>query len=103
MKQADGAPFLIGIADGAFDMQVIHPPYGVVNGRPEWLESIANRTSIEVPKELLTTLKARLIYAFYEQDSGLDAVPVDTVLLQPSQSPPRLMLPSGRFRLEFED
>lgn len=103
LKKADGTPFLFGVPPGAFDMQVVHPPYGVTGGRAEWLVSIAGRIPVDIPSSLVPGDKPRLIYAFYRDDKNRNAVPIDTVLLLPHQVPPRLMLPNGSFCLEYED
>jgi len=103
LKKTDGAAFMLGVPQGSIDLQVIHPPYGVVDGRPEWLVSIAGRMPMDVPKVLIPTENARLVYAFRAEDRSPDAIPVDSVVLQPKGQPARLMLPPGRFRLEVED
>lgn len=103
LRNTDGTFFLFGVQSGAFDMQVIHPPYGVTGGRSGWLVSIAGRIPVDIPVLLVPKDKPRLIYAFYGDDTNKSAVPVDTVLLQPQQAPPTLMLPKGKFTLEYED
>lgn len=102
LRRKDGShPILRGL-DGRIDMQVIFPRYGVRDGRPEWLASLAGREARAIPAELLPTNGRRLIKAFRAGD-GKDAVPADMVLVEAGKPVPKLMLPKGEFRYAYED
>jgi hypothetical protein len=102
LRTADGGhPFLLGM-QGRVDMQVIFPRYANHDGRPDWLRTLAGRSPIPVPAELLPTQGRRLIKAFRVGDRP-DAVPADIVLVEAGMPAPALMLPPGEFRYAYED
>ncbi|MFG6414392.1 hypothetical protein ACG02S_10845 [Roseateles sp. DC23W] len=103
LRKADGTAFMLGTPQSAIDLQIIHPPYGNVDGRPAWLMSVAGRQPADIPPALVPTEAPRVVYAFRADDRSLEAIPVDAVLLRPGQEPARLMLPPGRYRLQVED
>ena len=111
-KPHANAPFVLRSKDGGnpvlhgaakrVDMQVVFPRYAMRHGRPEWLETLAGRTSREIPPAMLPVSGRRLIQA-YRTSAGRDAVPTDNVLVEAGKPVPKLMLPSGEFRFAFED
>ncbi len=103
LKKAEGGYFQFGLPLGAIDLQVVHPRYGFLQGRPAWLERLAERKPVSIPPNLLSDHKVKVIHAFYVGEDSTAAVPVDTVLLEPGTPAPALMLPAGHFRLEYED
>jgi hypothetical protein len=102
MFEKSGTPLIRGHYSGAIDLQVIHPPVALKDGRPTWYSTLAQRREMEVPRDLWPTSGRRLIQAFHEND-GPTAVPVDMVLLQTGKPIPRLMLPKGNYKIAFED
>ena len=102
LRKADGGYRTIGYAEGMVDFVVVHPPYPMENGRPQWLRTLAGRVAREIPAGLLPESGRRVISVFREEDSG-DAVPVDVVLLEAGKPMPMLMLPEGKFRLTVEN
>jgi hypothetical protein len=102
LRRKDGTiPVLAGY-EYYVDMQVIFPDYGLANGRPQWLSTLADRTAQTIPANLLPTKGERLILAYGKQH-GPDAVPIDAVLVEAGKPAPALMLPKGDVRLETQD
>ena len=101
LRQASGASASLRGLGGFVDMHILHPDYGLRDGRPAWLSSLAGRTATSVPKALLSQSGERLVLA-YDREHGMDAVPVDALLLTPGVSAPAFMLPPGRFRFEVQ-
>jgi|GEM_PF-931867 len=96
-----GKPLTTGLLSGAVDLQVVHPPVKLINGRPEWLVKMS-RHSISVPQNLLPESGIRLIQAFVA-DSPADARPIDQVLIMSGKKPPVLMLPDLKVRYATHD
>ena len=97
-----GRPFVWGGNAGKVDLQVVHPPVRLVNGRPDWLLDMGRRPS-PIPPALLPTHGVRLVQAFLANEAP-DAVPVDQVLVTAGQPAPALMLPPGKpVRYAMED
>ncbi|MEW6022046.1 MAG: hypothetical protein AB1807_07895 [Pseudomonadota bacterium] len=102
LRNADGSyPILLG-AHGRIDMQVIHPRYPVLHGRPGWLVSLAGRSPAPVPAQLLPPSGRRVIKAT-PADAPEDAVPTDIVLVEAGKPAPALMLMDGKYRFSYED
>lgn len=97
-----GAPLIRGHYVGAVDIQVAHPPDGNYEGRPAWYRTLLNRRSVEVPPDLWSRSKRRLVQVFRAGDDPF-AVPVDMLLLTPGKPSRRLMVPNGDLVLAFED
>ncbi|ROI06753.1 MULTISPECIES: hypothetical protein [unclassified Chryseobacterium] len=96
-----GKPLTTDLLSGAVDLQVVHPPVKLINGRPEWLLKM-NRHSVSVPQNLLPESGIRLIQAFVA-DSPEDARPIDQVLIMSGKKPPVLMLPDLKVRYDTQD
>lgn len=101
LRQAEGASASLRGLGGFVDMHILHPDYGLRDGRPAWLSSLAGRTATSVPKALLPRTSERLVLA-YDREHGADAVPVDALLLAPGRPAPPFMLPPGRYRFEVQ-
>ena len=101
LRQADGASAAPRGLDGFVDMHILHPDYGLREGRPAWLSVLAARTPTSVPKALLPQAGERLVLAV-DREHGEDAVPVDALLLAPGKPAPPFMLPPGQFRFEVQ-
>lgn len=86
------------------DMQVIHPSYKMdpQTHRYEWLSVLAHLSPSDIPDYLLPKVGRRVIYV-YRLEEVTDAVPVDVVIVEIGRPIPKLMLPRGQFRFEFED
>ena len=86
------------------DMQVIHPSYKIDphTQRYEWLSILAGFSPTDVPQHLLPAHGRRVIYA-YRICETVGAVPVDAVIVEAGKPVPKLMLPEGKFRFEFEE
>lgn len=103
LKRPDGQNFLYGVPAGSIDIQVVHPPQQIIDGRPDWLRYLGGRSPVEIPQSLMNSSGSRLIYAFRADERAPDAIPTDIVLLRAGERPPKLMLPAGEFTLEYED
>ncbi|MFG6417320.1 hypothetical protein ACG02S_25845 [Roseateles sp. DC23W] len=101
LRKADGSARLLQLAPGAVDLQVIHPPHSLVNGRPAWLAAWAQRRPFPIPDAWLPAQGRRLIYAVH-QGHPAQAIPADIVIVEAGKPAPALMLPAGQFRFEFE-
>ena len=101
MLMADGAPLVVGEYAGKVDLQVAHPVAARIDGRPDWLRSMARRP-VAVPANLIPRNGTRLIKAYIAAEAE-DAVPVDQVLVTAGKPLPKLMLPRARIRYEVED
>jgi hypothetical protein len=96
-----GRPLIVGLLAGAVDLQVVHPPAQMMNGRPGWLARLG-RSPADIPLSLLPKRGTRLIQAFLA-DEAEDAIPIDQVLVTVSQPAPKLMLPSTKVRYAYQD
>jgi len=101
LRKADGSTRLLQFAPGAVDLQVIHPPQVLVEGRPAWLATWAQRRPFRIPDAWLPVQGRRLIYAVH-QGYPAEATPADIVIVEAGKTAPALMLPPGQFRFEFE-
>lgn len=101
LRKADGSARLLRLSPGTVDLQVIHPPQALVNGRPAWLASWAQRRPFSIPAAWLPAQGRRLIYAMHKDDP-VQAIPADIVIVDAGKPAPALMLPAGEFRFEFE-
>ena len=102
LRKKDGSNLIVSGMDGMIDMEVIFPAYGERDGRPEWLQSLAERAPRAIPPELLPASGERLILA-YAKEHGDDATPTDAVLVEAGKPVPKLMLPKGEFRYTVQD
>jgi hypothetical protein len=75
------------------DMQVIFPNYSFsdTNGRPEWISALLGRQPLAV--DLPEGHSSVVFSAFYENDPE-DAVPIDTIRLNPGSRHGFLMIPA---------
>lgn len=89
----NGAPVRSGPYTEAVDLQVIHPPVTVVQGRPDWLRDTGRR-ALAIPAELLPTTGRRLVQLFVAGEAD-DAVPLDQALVTAGGEPPVLYAPEG--------
>ncbi len=96
-----GQPVTVGLLAGAVDLQVIHPPVRMVQGRPDWLAGMA-RHPTSIPARLLRSSGTRLVQAFIASE-GDDAIPVDQVLVTHGTQVPVLLLPETRVRYAVQD
>ncbi len=94
-------PLITGLLAGAVDLQVVHPPVKLINGRPDWILKM-NRRPISVPQNLLPELGMRLIQTFVS-DSPTDSRPIDQVLIIAGKKPSVLMLPNINVRYATQD
>jgi hypothetical protein len=102
LRASDGSHPILRGQKGRIDMQVIFPRYGMREGRPEWLLSLAGREARDIPVQLLPASGRRAIKA-YRKDDGPDAVPADIVVVKAGAPVPKLMLPKGEYRYATED
>lgn len=96
-----GRPVTVGLLAGSVDLQVIHPPVRMVQGRPDWLAGMA-RHPASIPSGLLRSSGTRLVQAFIASE-GDDAIPVDQVLVTHGKPVPMLLLPEARVRYAVQD
>lgn len=82
------------LGDESFDAFVFWPRTRVVNGRPDWLESVLGRRRVTIPPALEAGTGLRLVQAFSAHEPAT-AIPVDQVLLGDARGSKMLMLPPG--------
>ncbi|NIG53387.1 hypothetical protein [Chitinophaga sp. Cy-1792] len=97
----DGKPLTAGLLAGATDLQVVHPPVKLINGRPDWLLKM-NRSPVKVPRNLLPQSGIRLVQVFVD-NSATDARPIDQVLITTGKKPAVLMLPDVKVRYAVQN
>jgi len=102
LKNKDGSNLVLSGLAGQVDMLVVFPRYGMRDGRPGWMTSLAGREPRDIPPALLPTSGRRLIKA-YRAGAPDDAVPADVVLVEANKPVPKLMLPQGEYRYSFEE
>jgi hypothetical protein len=102
LKNKDGSNLIVSGLAGRIDMLVVFPRYGMRDGRPAWMTSLAGREPRDIPPALLPTSGRRLIKA-YRAGAPDDAVPADVVLVEADKPVPKLMLPKGEYRYSFEE
>lgn len=91
-----GRPLVAGMFRDAVDLQVIHPPLRLEDGRPHWLGPMG-RSTRPIPDHLRPASGRRLIQAFIAGE-GEGAVPVDQVVAEGGGPAPPLMLPDMPIR-----
>jgi hypothetical protein len=94
----DGRP----LGDSSFDAFVFWPRTRVMDGRPDWLETVLGRRRVAIPAALTAGNGLRLVQAFRAGEPAT-AMPVDQVLLRGTSPPPKLMLSPGRHWLRTID
>jgi hypothetical protein len=102
LKNKDGSNLIVSGLAGRGDMLVVFPRYGMQDGRPAWMTSLAGREPRDIPPALLPTSGRRLIKA-HRAGAPDDAVPADVVLVEADKPVPKLMLPKGEYRYNFEE
>ncbi len=83
---------------GKVDLQVLHPPVNLVDGRPDWVTMDGYRKLVPIPDGIEATDGRLLVQAFVASESA-DAIPMDQLLLLPGQPHPALALPPGEYRI----
>jgi hypothetical protein len=99
--RVDGRPFAFGLYANAIDLQVLHPPTRLRDGRPDWLAATGRRPRA-IPPALIPKHGRRLVQAFLAGEPD-DAVPVDQVLVEADKPVPKLMLPERRIRYAVQE
>jgi hypothetical protein len=102
LKNKDGSNVALRGLAGRVDMLVVFPRYGMRDGRPAWMTSLAGREPRDIPASMLPKSGRRLIKA-YRAGAPDDAVPADVVLVEADKPIPKLMLPKGEYRYSFEE
>jgi len=102
LRQPDGACLVTGNYAGAVDLQVVHPPTKLVDGRPDWLTRRTGRVAVPVPEEIRADSERVLVEAFVASESD-DAIPVDRVMLTPGEPRLPLVVPAGEYRIVVQD
>ena len=101
-QNADRNFLVAGQYAGKVDLQVFHPATKLVQGRADWLLTLPERQSIEIPAEIAATKSRVLLQAFLAHEPA-EAIPVDQIILDPKLPNPALVLPSGEIRLVVQD
>ncbi|WP_205314123.1 hypothetical protein, partial [Rheinheimera maricola] len=78
LRTGDRGHVILGGARNYVDMHVVFPRYALRHGRPEWLETLAERRPHEIPPAMLPVSGRRLIQAYRISD-GADAIPTYNV------------------------
>ena len=94
-------PVTVGLLAGSVDLQVVHPPVRMTEGRPDWLAGMA-RHRVSIPATLLPSSGTRLVQAFIVSESE-DAIPVDQVLVTHGKPAPTLLLSKARVRYAVQN
>ncbi len=97
--RADGAFVVTGAYAGKIDMQVFHPPLTDADGRPDWLHE--GRVAVEIPEAAAAALAAdeRLLVQAFVATEPDDAIPADQIVATAGTELPRLLLPTGTYRV----
>lgn len=90
------------LGDESFDAFVFWPRTRIVNGRPDWLESVLGRRRVTIPPALEAGTGLRLVQAFSAHEPAT-AIPVDQVLLGDARGSKMLMLPPGSYWVRMID
>jgi hypothetical protein len=101
LRQRVGSDFY---SEVGYDLVVFHPRTHYENGRPTWLALGGRRKAHSVQGEVRPAEGASyLAQAFYAQEQGAEAVPVDQLEYGADEPVPTLWLPSGEFRIRIID
>ena len=82
------------LGDESFDTFVFWPRTRIVDGRPDWLETVLGRRRVDIPAKLGAGKGLRLVQAF-RADEPPTAIPIDQILLTDASRSAKLMLPPG--------
>lgn len=104
LQRAQSTYEVFGRYQARVDMQIVHPPHKIdpFTQRYDWLSILAGLSPTDVPQHLLPEQGRRVIYA-YRIHETIGAIPVDAVIVETGKPVPKLMLPKGEFRFEFEE
>jgi hypothetical protein len=102
LKRKDGAFDVTGHFAGSVDIQILHPPTKLIDGRPDWLVNGTGRTAVSIPEDIRAESARVLVQAFLQRESE-DAIPVDQVVLMPGEPRPKLLLKPGEYRIVVQD
>ena len=101
--QNSEAQFFVSASSKAnFDMQVFHPRTGYRQSRPDWLLRDKSKHLWTIPEDWLKSSLPVLIQAFHEKE-GVQAVPVDQLLITTLRNQPALVLPTGTYLVRAID
>lgn len=102
VAMAGSTPLVLGEYEDHVDLQVIHPPAHVVDGRPDWLAAMG-REPVAIPDRLLPTTGKRLVQVF-AADEPDDAIPLDQFVVTAGEAaPPLLVPPDTDLRFAYEN
>ncbi len=90
------------LGDDSFDAFVFWPRTRIVDGRPDWLETVLRRKRVPIPGKLTMGQGIRLVQAFRTGEPDR-AIPVDQILITDTRVPGVLMLPRGSYRIRAID
>lgn len=90
------------LGDASFDAYVFWPRTRLVDGRPDWLESVLLRRRVPIPPAVATGSGLRLVQAF-RAGEPVTAVAIDQVLLGGERDATTLMLPPGSYQVRAID
>ena len=93
-----GNYFVAGQYVNGVDMLVFHPRERLVGGRPAWLSMSGYRRPFPIDSAFRPKAGRTLVQAFVEGE-GVDAIPMDQVIVEAGKPVANLMLPAGRYRL----
>lgn len=87
-----------------YDLMVIHPRSRYENGRPTWLALGGRRSPHAVGCDARPTSgESYLAQAFYKEEMGAEALPVDQMEYTADEPAPTLFLPRGEFCVRIID
>lgn len=93
-------PLILGRFHGSVDLQIVHPPKKLKNGRPDWMRAMG-RIPQRSPAWIAGISKPTLLQVFPEKGS-FDAVPLDQIMVIPGKAAPPLMVYHGPVRFSVQ-
>ena len=96
---SDGvSPAIAGSKNGYVDIQVVHPPVTLVDGRPRWLTEDKSRKAFASPLPPYYRNKKTLVQVYNKEEFdavGDRAIPIDQLVTDGRQDKVKLFIPKG--------
>ncbi|MGC1303529.1 MAG: hypothetical protein WA840_14255 [Caulobacteraceae bacterium] len=100
LRLTGGAP--LGVAAYMNDETVLHPRFEDAFGRPGWRSRLEGVKPIRVDLKLAQARRCVMLHALSRAEAGSEAVPSDTLVIQPEMGEAYLMLRPGAYTLQGE-
>ncbi len=103
LQRRDGRYLVDGAGwAGKVDLQVFHPAFEPVDGRPGWMVGAGGRIATEIPVELEPS-EGRWMIEARRAGEPAGALAVDRLVVEAGEPCPVLLLPPGRYRISAQD